>query len=61
MVSHTGQHIITINMLSNISKSKGKQIMKFRQLIEYNIRNIILQKNTQNVVEKPDPFIKNQN
>ena len=37
--------------------------MKFGQLIEYNMRNIFLEKHTQNVVEKlvPDHFLKNQN
>ena len=31
-------------MLPNISKSKGNQTMKFGQLIEYNMRNIFLEK-----------------
>ena len=31
-------------MLSNISKSKGIQTMEFGQLIEYNMRNIFLEK-----------------
>ena len=43
MTSQTGQQIITINKLSNISRSKGNQAMKFNQLIEYN-RNIFLEK-----------------
>ena len=35
--------------------------MKFGQLMEYIMRNIILEKHTQNVVEKlvPDPFLEN--
>ena len=35
--------------------------MKFGQLIEYNMRNIILEKSYTNVVEKlvPDFFLKN--
>ena len=34
--------------------------MKFGQLIEYDIRNIFLNKRTQTVIEKlfPDPFFK---
>ena len=34
--------------------------MKFAQLIEYNMRNILLKNHTQNVVEKlfPGPFLK---
>ena len=37
--------------------------MKFGRLIEYNMRNIIVEYHTQNVVEKlfPDPYLKNQN
>ena len=31
-------------MLPNISRSKGNQKMKFGQLIEYNIRNIFVEK-----------------
>ena len=48
---------------NNISRSKGNQTMKFGQLIEYNMKNILLKNHTQNVVEKlfPDPFLKNQN
>ena len=37
--------------------------MKFGQLMEYNMRNILLKNNTQNVLEKllSDPYLKNQN
>ena len=31
-------------MLTNISRSKGNQAIKFGQLIEYNMRNIFLEK-----------------
>ena len=34
---------ITINMLPNISRSKGNQAMKLGHLIEYNKRNVFLQ------------------
>ena len=49
---------IAMHRLSDISRSKGNQKMKFGQLIEYDIRN-----NTQNVAEKlfPDSFLINQN
>ena len=33
-----------VPLLSNISRSKGNQTMKFGQLIECNMRNIFLQK-----------------
>ena len=41
MTSQTGQQIIAIQILSIISRSKGNQTLKFGQLIEYNMRNII--------------------
>ena len=44
MTSQTGLQIITIHILLSISRSKGNQTMKFCQLIEYNVRNIFLQK-----------------
>ena len=44
MRSQTGQQVITIHILPNISRSKGNHTMKFRQLIEFNMRNIFLEK-----------------
>ena len=44
MTSQTGQQIITIHILPSISRSKGNQTIKFDQLIEYNMRNIFLEK-----------------
>ena len=44
MTSHTGQQIIKICILPNISRSKGSQKMKFGQLIEYNKKNIFFEK-----------------
>ena len=60
MMSHTGQHIIIIHILPDISRSKSNQTIKFAQLIEY---YIIFFLKTLNVVKKlvPDVFIKNQN
>ena len=40
MTPQTGQQIIAIHVLPNISGSKRNQAMKFGQLIEYNMRNI---------------------
>ena len=40
MTLHFGQQIITIHILSNISRSKDNHTMKFGQLIEYKMRNI---------------------
>ena len=58
MTSQPGLQTMAIHTLSNISRSKGNQTMKFNQLIEHNMRN-----HTQNVLEKlfPDPYLKNQN
>ena len=44
MTSQTGVQTITINILPDISKSKDNQTMKFGQLIEYNVKNIVLEK-----------------
>ena len=44
MTSQSGLQTMAINILPNISKSKGNQTMKFGQLIEYNKINIFLQK-----------------
>ena len=38
MTSQTGQQIIAIHILSNISRSKGIQATKFGPLIKYNVR-----------------------
>ena len=58
--SENGKQIITIHGLPSISRSKENQIMKFGQLMEYIMRNIFLQNQTQNVVEKlvPDLLLK---
>ena len=42
MTSQPGLQTIVIDILPNISQSKGYQIMKFGQLIEYNKRNMFL-------------------
>ena len=44
MKSKTGQQITTIHILTNISRSKDNQAMKFGQSLKYNIRNIFLEK-----------------
>ena len=43
MVSQPGLQTTEINILTNISRSKGNQTMRFGQLIEHN-RNIFLEK-----------------
>ena len=44
MTSQPGLQTIPIHILPDISDSKGEQTMKFGQLLEYNKRNIFLQK-----------------
>ena len=44
MTSKPGQQGIAIQTLTNIPRSKDDQIMKFGELIEYNLRNIFLEK-----------------
>ena len=44
MTSQPGLQTNEIDILANISQSKYNQTMKFSQLIDYNKRNISLQK-----------------
>ena len=44
MTPKSGQETVTIHIFSNISRCKGNQAMKFDQVMEYNKRNIFLQK-----------------
>ena len=44
MTSQSGLQTMTIQILPNISQSKGKQTMEFGQLIQHNKRNIFFQK-----------------
>ena len=43
-LSQPGKQTIAIHILPKISRIKGNQTMKFDQLIEYNMRNIFLEK-----------------
>ena len=58
MMSQTGEQIITLHILSNISINKCKQTVSFWQLIEHKI--FFLENHTQNKKKKlvPDTFIK---
>ena len=44
MTSQPEKQTIAIHILPNISRSRGNQTMKFRQLIEYNTTNIFPEK-----------------
>ena len=52
MMPQPDKQTIAIHILSNISRSKGNQTMRFGQLIEYNMSNNFLKNYTQNMVEK---------
>ena len=44
MTSQPGKQTIIINILPNITRIKGNPTTKFGQLIEYNMKNIFLEK-----------------
>ena len=44
MTSQPGKQTIAIKILSNISRSKGNQAIKFGQLVKHNMKNIFLEK-----------------
>ena len=48
MTSQPGKQAITINTFPSISRSKGHQRMKFRQLIECSVRNIFFKNHAEN-------------
>ena len=52
-----------MHILPNISRSKGNQAMKFGQLIEYNMRNIFVEKSYTKCAGEtiPGSLSKNQN
>ena len=60
MTSHGSQTIAT-HILTNILRSKGNQTIKFSQVIEYNMRNIFLEKSYKKYSGEtiPRPFSKN--
>ena len=59
MTSQPGKKTIAIDILPNISQSKGNKTMKLGQLIEYNNRNIFLQTFTEDEAGRlvPDLFL----
>ena len=63
MTSQSGQQITTIHILSNISRSNGKQIMIFGQIMVYNMKNVFLGKLYTKCGREASrrPFYKNQN
>ena len=59
-MSQTDYQTFAIHIFANISRSKGNQAIKFDQLIEYNIRNIFLEKSYTKLGREaiPRPFSK---
>ena len=60
MTSQPGKQTIAIHTLPNISRIKGNQIVKFVQLIQYDMRNTFLKKSYAKYGEEtiPRPFSK---
>ena len=60
MTSQPVQQTIAIHMMSNISRGKGDQAMKFGQLIKYTKRNIFVKKSYTKCAEEtiPRPLFK---
>ena len=60
MTSQPGYQTVAIHILSNISRSKSNQAMKFGQLIRYKMRNIFLENSYPNCGGDtiPRPFSK---
>ena len=56
MASQPGKQIFAIHILPNISRSKSNQAIKFRQLIDNNVRNIFLQKSSKKKMKHGDYF-----
>ena len=58
MTSQTGKQMIATHIFSSISISKDNQTVKFHQLMEYNMRDIFLEKSCITCGEKvsPRPF-----
>ena len=63
MTSQPGKQTVAIHVLPNVLKGKGNQTMKFGELIEYNMRYILLGKSYTKCGGEtiPSSFSKNQN
>ena len=61
ITSQPSYQTIVIHILLNISRSKGNQTLKFGQLIEYNMKNMFIEKSYNHVVQElvTDPYLKN--
>ena len=55
MTSQPGSETIAIHILPNTSRSKSNQKMKYGQLIQYNMRNIFLEKSNKQYGEETIP------
>ena len=55
MTSQAGQQVITINILSDNSGIKVNQTMKCGKLIQYNMRNILLENLFRKCGGEPSP------
>ena len=55
ITSQTGIQIITIHVLSSISRSNGNKTIEFGQLIDYNIKNLLHEKLCTKSDRQPSP------
>ena len=55
MTSRPAKQTAGINILPNISRSKGNQTIKFGELIEFNMRNIFYQNSYTKCVGETSP------
>ena len=63
MTSQSGEKTIAIHILTNISRGEDHQAMKLGQLIEYNMKNIFVEKSYTKCAGEtnPDPYLKHKN
>ena len=57
MTSQPGKQIVTMHILSNISRNKGNQTMQSGHSIEHNMRNIFVEKSYTKCEEETCPRI----
>ena len=64
LTSQPEKQSVAIHILPNMSRRKSNQTKKFGQLVEYNMKNIFLEKlytKCGTKISTPDSFLKNQN
>ena len=57
MTTQSGQQTIAVHMLTNVSRSKDNQVMKYGQVIEHNMWKMILKDHEKNILNNFDVFL----